>query len=76
MRKQGVYDWPGVRVLEGRWQDFLGEDANSSVEDFLEGVPRGSFDAVFIDTFAEGWDGEFLRENVTSCSSNDRQLQT
>lgn len=44
MREQGVYDWPGVTVLEGRWQDHV------------EGL--SGFTAVFIDTFAEGYEGE------------------
>jgi protein arginine N-methyltransferase 2 len=40
MREKGWYDWPGVEVYEGRWQDWL------------ESEP-GLFDAIYWDTFSE-----------------------
>ncbi|GFZ44733.1 methyltransferase [Saitozyma sp. JCM 24511] len=55
MRAQGVHEWPGVRILEGRWQDWLLDP--EKVGEVLAGTPEGSgFGAVFIDTFAEGYD--------------------
>jgi protein arginine N-methyltransferase 2 len=52
-----VHEWPGVRILEGRWQDWLLDP--EKVGEVLAGTPEGSgFKAVFIDTFAEGYDGE------------------
>lgn len=54
MRETGVYDWPNVTVLEGRWQDFA---AGEGLEKLLEAAD-GGFDAVFVDTFAEGYEGE------------------
>lgn len=45
MRKQGWYDLPNVKILEGRWQDFL-----PSAE--MEG-----FDVVYTDTFSEDYTG-------------------
>ncbi|BEI82606.1 hypothetical protein CcaverHIS002_0304740 [Cutaneotrichosporon cavernicola] len=32
MKSKGVYEWPGVRVLEGRWQDFVGERMGELIE--------------------------------------------
>lgn len=43
MRERGWYDKPGVRILEGKWQDF--------VENELLAV--GGFDAIYTDTFSE-----------------------
>ncbi|ORY23543.1 S-adenosyl-L-methionine-dependent methyltransferase [Naematelia encephala] len=54
MRKMGIYDWPGVRILEGRWQDFLLD--GDKLGELLTSVPRGGFDVIFIDTFAEGYE--------------------
>lgn len=54
MRKQGVYDWPNVHILEGRWQDWLqGEKISEVIE-----LSDGGFDSIFVDTFAEGYEGE------------------
>lgn len=56
MRAQGVYDWPGVRILEGRWQDFFLDP--EKIGDVIGGTPDSSgFTAVFMDTFAEGYEG-------------------
>jgi len=51
MRSKGWYDRPGVKVLEGLWQDFI-----NSGEIFGE----GGWDIVYIDTFAEGYEGNSL----------------
>jgi hypothetical protein len=49
------HDITGVRILEGRWQDFIGPRARRSPE---TGKPviedRGRFDAIYFDTFEEG----------------------
>jgi len=51
MRETGVYNWPNVHVIEGRWQDFLvGEKLGEVIE-----LADGGFDAIFVDTFAEGY---------------------
>ncbi|GJJ16206.1 hypothetical protein Clacol_010502 [Clathrus columnatus] len=49
MRNKGWYDKPGVKILEGRWQDLT--DAA------LYGYD-GGWDVVYIDTFAEGYEGK------------------
>ena len=44
--------------MEGRWQDVLSPENIGSV---LEGTPDSAgFDAVFVDTFAEGYEGESI----------------
>lgn len=48
MREMGWFDKPNVKILEGKWQDFV-----SSKE--LLGV--GGFDAVYTDTFSENYEG-------------------
>lgn len=56
MRNQGVDKWPGVRILEGRWQDWLLDP--EKIGEVLEGTPDSAgFDAIFVDTFAEGYEG-------------------
>ena len=56
MRNQGVDKLPGVRILEGRWQDWLLDP--EKLGQVLEGTPDSSgFDAIFVDTFAEGYEG-------------------
>ena len=47
MRDKGWYARKGVTVLEGKWQDFVGTK-------MLEGM---AFDAVYTDTFSEGYGG-------------------
>jgi protein arginine N-methyltransferase 2 len=49
MRNLGWYTKPGVKILEGKWQDFIDN------EDLL-GV--GGFDAVYTDTFSEDYEGK------------------
>lgn len=48
MKSKGWYDKPGVKILEGRWQDFT--------EGELCG-PHGGWDIIYIDTFAEDYKG-------------------
>ena len=56
IKKRGFDQKPGVRILEGRWQDWCKDD---KLEDLLKGTEEsgGGFDVVFIDTFAEGYEG-------------------
>jgi len=54
MRKQGVYDWPGAQVLEGKWQDWLLNPERMT--ELAQGEVL-EFDAMFFDTFAEGYGG-------------------
>lgn len=59
LREQGIDKLPGVHILEGRWQDVLSPE---KIGEVLEGTPDSAgFDAVFVDTFAEGYEGEFIR---------------
>ena len=51
MREKGWYDRPSVKVLEGRWQDFV------ESEDVLS---EGGFDVVYTDTFSEDYQGESI----------------
>ncbi|KIL66244.1 hypothetical protein M378DRAFT_75536 [Amanita muscaria Koide BX008] len=46
MRDLGYYERPGVKVLEGKWQDFVDNDE-------ILGV--GGFDVVYTDTFSENY---------------------
>ncbi|ORX41283.1 S-adenosyl-L-methionine-dependent methyltransferase [Kockovaella imperatae] len=52
MKATGVYDWPNVKVLEGRWQDHL---IGKNLKRVLE-LSADGFDAIFMDTFAEGYE--------------------
>lgn len=66
MRSNGWDDRPGVRILEGKWQDYLGDDAPkveflfSDMEDGgdPERAQGGAFDLVYTDTFSEEYSGE------------------
>ena len=58
MRHKGWYDRPGVRVLEGRWQDFFLPKLDSNA-DSAGPVDIGKFDVVYFDTFQEGYRGHF-----------------
>ncbi|CAK5265742.1 unnamed protein product, partial [Mycena citricolor] len=55
MKDLGWYDKPGVRVLEGKWQDFINDP-----EKLASIVPEGGFDLVYTDSFSE--DYEALRQ--------------
>jgi type IV protein arginine methyltransferase len=46
MRETGWYDKPGIKILEGKWQDFLESD------DILS---SGGFDVIYTDTFSEDY---------------------
>ena len=50
MRSQGWYDRSGVKILEGKWQDFI----NSQ-----ELLDVGGFDIIYTDTFSEDYQGEY-----------------
>ena len=71
MRHNGWHKRPGVRILEGRWQDILynkqytpkrPEDITDDHES-LEPFDIGRFDIVYFDTFMEGYRGhmEFIK---------------
>ncbi|KAJ7703140.1 S-adenosyl-L-methionine-dependent methyltransferase [Mycena rosella] len=47
MRKLGWYEKPGVKILEGKWQDFINAEQLGSL------VPEGGFDLIYTDPFAE-----------------------
>ena len=46
MRETGWYDKPEIKILEGKWQDFLDSD------DLLS---SGGFDVIYTDTFSEDY---------------------
>ena len=48
MKSLGWYTKPGVKILEGKWQDFIEN------EEFLA---IGGFDIVYTDTFSEDYKG-------------------
>ncbi|WWC67220.1 uncharacterized protein I206_101127 [Kwoniella pini CBS 10737] len=55
IRDKGFDKIPGVKILEGRWQDFLQDP--EKLGEVLEGTPGGmGYDAIFVDTFAEGYE--------------------
>jgi protein arginine N-methyltransferase 2 len=47
MRQTGWMDRPNVRVLEGKWQDFVDEQL----------LEFGGFDVIYTDTFSEDYLG-------------------
>ena len=51
MREQGWYDKEGVKILEGKWQDFVESDELLAV---------GGFDVIYTDTFSEDYSGASL----------------
>ena len=51
MRDQGWYEKEGVKVLEGKWQDFVESDELLSI---------GGFDVIYTDTFSEDYSGGHL----------------
>jgi len=46
MRELGWYEKPGVKIFEGKWQDFIDND---------ELLALGGFDIVYTDTFSENY---------------------
>jgi protein arginine N-methyltransferase 2 len=49
MKDMGWYDKPGVKILEGKWQDFINPAKIGTV------VPDGGFDVVYTDSFSEDY---------------------
>ncbi|KAF7296149.1 hypothetical protein MKEN_01430200 [Mycena kentingensis (nom. inval.)] len=49
MKERGWYDKKGVRILEGKWQDFI------TAEKLGELVPAGGFNMVYTDPFSEDY---------------------
>ncbi|KAF8210331.1 S-adenosyl-L-methionine-dependent methyltransferase [Mycena galopus ATCC 62051] len=49
MKELGWYEKPGVRILEGKWQDFINTDKIGAL------VPEGGFDIVYTDSFSEDY---------------------
>lgn len=50
MRELGWYEKPGVKILEGKWQDFIeGEEL----------IATGGFDVIYTDTFSEDYQGTY-----------------
>ena len=48
MRDQGWFDKEGVKILEGKWQDFVESE---------ELLGTGGFDVIYTDTFSEDYAG-------------------
>jgi len=48
MRSQGWYSKPNVKILEGKWQDYI---------DSPELLGVGGFDVIYTDTFSEEYKG-------------------
>lgn len=46
MKDHGWYEKPGVKILEGKWQDFIDGDEIYSI---------GGFDVIYTDTFSEDY---------------------
>lgn len=55
MRELGWYEKPGVKIFEGKWQDFIDND---------ELLALGGFDIVYTDTFSENYKGICLTTNA------------
>ncbi|KAJ7096265.1 S-adenosyl-L-methionine-dependent methyltransferase [Mycena epipterygia] len=49
MKDLGWYEKPGIKILEGKWQDFINADQLGSL------VPEGGFDMVYTDSFSEDY---------------------
>ncbi|KAJ7251483.1 S-adenosyl-L-methionine-dependent methyltransferase [Mycena haematopus] len=49
MRELGWYEKPGVKILEGKWQDFINAEKIGTL------VPDGGFDIVYTDSFSEDY---------------------
>ena len=54
MRSQGWYSKPNVKILEGKWQDYI---------DSPELLSVGGFDVIYTDTFSEEYKGTVTRLN-------------
>ena len=53
MRATGWYNRSNVKILEGRWQDFVEQS---------DIYGDGGWDVVYIDTFAEGYEGNSVKK--------------
>ncbi|KAF7376194.1 hypothetical protein MSAN_00034500 [Mycena sanguinolenta] len=49
MKELGWYEKPGVKILEGKWQDYINSDKIGTI------VPEGGFDIVYTDSFSEDY---------------------
>jgi len=63
MRSQGWYSKPNVKILEGKWQDYV---------DSPELLGVGGFDVIYTDTFSEEYQGSVIH----SRNHNQRRLNT
>ena len=63
IKKRKFNQKPGVKILDGRWQDWCKED---KLEELLKATEEsgGGFDIVFIDTFAEGYEGGSISKGI------------
>ena len=52
MKSQGWYSKPNVKILGGKWQDYVGSP---------ELLEVGGFDVIYTDTFSEEYKGQLLR---------------
>jgi len=52
MRSQGWYSRLNVKILEGKWQDYI---------DSPELLDVGGFDVIYTDTFSEEYKGTVIR---------------
>lgn len=51
MRSQGWYSKPNVKILEGKWQDYVDSPGLSGA---------GGFDVIYTDTFSEEYKGKVI----------------
>jgi type IV protein arginine methyltransferase len=73
MREKGWYEKPGVRILEGLWQDFvLDTNESDDMDTGLLTLSEGGFDVIYIDTFSESYRGIcFASPDVTRLLRRD-----
>lgn len=75
MRHQGWYEKEGVKILEGKWQDFVNSDELLNI---------GGFDVIYTDTFSEDYAGmEFVPSEqapidwlLQNCTDSSDMYQT
>ena len=67
MRHQGWYSKPNVKILEGKWQDYVGSPE-------LLGV--GGFDVIYTDTFSEEYkgSGSYIESHQHGAECNDQNF--
>jgi len=65
MRSQGWYSKPNVKILEGKWQDYV---------DSSELLGVGGFDVIYTDTFSEEYEGTVIRleKHIGEAECNDQ----